>query len=285
MNRSAKEINLQFLSLTVLFIILIFFLPIVKKSQKLEQTQGNITSKFSTPTPFNPFPYVLPKIPYARSYLTLLVGDSIVGSLGPNADTLRQNLIDLYPDHEFVNYNYGFGSTNITSLPERLTGNTSYRGQEFPAILSQAVDLIIIESFAYNPLSEKPENENVSKHIQILDESVKKIIQTRPKTAVALMTPIAPNTIFFAKGVYDLSGEERALWAKERIMYIEAVVEYANKNNIPLINVYEKSLTPTGDGDLKYINPDDYIHPSHNGVILMSKTIADFIFTNNIFPE
>lgn len=229
------------------------------------------TEPIITPTPFNPFPYVLPKIPYARSYLTLLVGDSIVGSLGPNADVLRQNLIYLYPNHEFVNYNYGFGSTNIASLPERLTQGTSYEGQEFPAILSQGVDLIIIESFAYNPLSEKPENENISKHIQILDESIKKIIQTRPKTAVAIMTPIAPNTKYFAKGVYDLSDEERALWAEQRIMYIEAVIEFANKNNLPLINVYEKSLTPTGDGDLKYINPDDYIHPSHNGVILMSK--------------
>ena len=281
MDVSNKHFLIQTIALSALFFVA-FIVLLYQKTPYITRSNQVLAP---TPTPFNPFPYVLPKIPYARSYLTLLVGDSIVGSLGPNADTLRQNLIDLYPDHEFVNYNYGFGSTNIASLPERLTQGTSYEGQEFPAILSQGVDLIIIESFAYNPLSEKPENENVSKHIQILNESIKKIIQTRPKTAVALMTPIAPNTIFFAKGVYDLSGEERALWAKERIMYIEAVVEYANKNNIPLINVYEKSLTPTGDGDLKYINPDDYIHPSHNGVILMSKTIADFIFTNNIFPQ
>ncbi|OGM10019.1 hypothetical protein A2159_01660 [Candidatus Woesebacteria bacterium RBG_13_34_9] len=99
------------------------------------------------------------------------------------------------------------------------------------------------------------------------------------------MVTISPNKTFFAKGVYNLSGKERLQWAQERISYIEAVIRYAQEKEIPLINVYEKSLTPTGDGNLKYINPDDYIHPSAEGVDLISKTIAEFIFSNNFFPQ
>jgi lysophospholipase L1-like esterase len=107
----------------------------------------------------------------------------------------------------------------------------------------------------------------------------------RPETVVALMTPIAPNKDYFAKGVYDLTPQERLEWANERITYIEGVIKYAKDNQIPLINVYEKSLTPQSDGDLKYINPDDYIHPSAEGADLISKTIAEFIYNNKIFPE
>lgn len=280
-----KEFNIIFLALTALFIIFVPFFPFSQKPQSTKFARNNITLQAPTPTPFNPFPYKPPKIPYSRSYLTMLVGDSMVGALGPNANLLRQHLMELYPTHEFVNYNYGFGATNIETLPDRLTKDTVYKGQNFLAILSQGFDLIIIESFAYNPLSESTEGENVSKHIQILDESIRQIIRTRPNSIVAIMVTIAPNKTLFAKGVYDLSVKERVLWAQERISYIEAVINYAREREIPLINVYEKSLTPTGDGDLKYINPDDHIHPSAEGVDLMCKTIAEFIFTNKIFPQ
>lgn len=285
MNESAKEVNLQFLSLTVLFIIIIFFLPIVKKPRLFEQTRDDTFSIFLTPTLFDPFPYKPPSIPYSRSYLTMLVGDSMVGSLGLNANLLRQHLIEFYPTHEFVNYNYGFGATNIETLPNRLTEDTFYNGQKYPAILSQGFDLIIIESFAYNPLSETERNNDTSKHIQILDESVKKIIKIHPESVVALMVTIAPNKTYYAKGVYDLSDKERLKWVYERISYIEAAIKYAQERKIPLINVYERSLSVSGDGDLKYINPDDHIHPSHEGVDLICRTIAEFIFTNNIFPQ
>ena len=110
----------------------------------------------ATPTPFNPFPYKPPVIPYSRAYRTMLVGDSMVGSLGPNANLLRLHLIEFYPAHEFVNYNYGFGSTNILTVPDRLEKQTTYLGETFPPINDQTFDLIIFESFAYNPLSQYP---------------------------------------------------------------------------------------------------------------------------------
>ncbi|KKQ98575.1 MAG: hypothetical protein UT24_C0009G0075 [Candidatus Woesebacteria bacterium GW2011_GWB1_39_12] len=285
MDIQKKDVFIRLLSLSVLFLIFVASLSNVQRPQKVNPARGFNPTYTPTPIPFNPFPYKIPTIPYSRAYRTMLVGDSIVGSLGPNADRLRQHLIVFYPSHEFVNYNYGFGATSIETLPERLAENTVYRGQSYQPILSQGFDLIIVESFGYNPLSQLNEGEGLAKHMQILDENIKKIIIEKPHSVVAIMTPIAPNKSYFAKGVYDLSSEERIKWANERISYIEAVIVYAKDNEIPLINVYEKSLTAQDDGNLAYINPDDYVHPSAEGIELISRTIAEFIFSAKIFPE
>ena len=282
-----KDTLIQLLSFSALFLIFVIHLSFVQKPQKIYKASGFFPTPTLTPipTPFNPFPYKPPTLPNSRSYRLMLVGDSIIASLGPNAEALRQHLIKLYPEHEFVNYNYGFGATSIETLPDRLRKETEYQGQKFQSILSQGFDLIIIESFAYNPLSQKNDGEGLSKHIQILDESIKKIIKERPESVVAIMTPIAPSKTYFASGVYDLSSEERTKWAEERILYIEGVTKYAKENKIPLINVYEKSLTSERDVDLKYVNKDDYIHPSATGIDLITETIANYIYDNKIFPE
>lgn len=236
-------------------------------------------------TPKSIFPYQRPSVPFKKAYLTYLVGDSIVGALGKSANQLRLDTIADYPQHEFVNYNYGFGSTNILTVPDRLNKQTTYLGETFPAINDQPFDLIIFESFAYNPLSELPLAEGLKKQTEILDSSIKAVIQKHPNSVVAIMTPIAPSEEFFAKGTVDLTPEVRKQWVDERIAYIKNAIAFAEKNNVPLINVYGKSLTPDGKADLKYINPQDYIHPSAEGVKLISKTIADYIFQNHIFPE
>src|SRR3990167_8363269 len=205
-----KHTLIQVLSLSIIFFVLIIFLSAAKKPQKVYPAKGSTLTTILTPTPtvFNPFPYKIPIIPNTRSYRIMLVGDSIVDSLGPNADVLRRHLIELYPAHEFVNYNYGYGATSIETLPDRLNKETTYLGKQNPSILSQGFDLIIIESFAYNPLSQSEQGEGIAKHIKILDESIKQIIKSKPEAVIAIMTPIAPNRYYFAKGVYDLSTEE-----------------------------------------------------------------------------
>jgi len=231
------------------------------------------------------FPYQKPTIPVKRSYLTFLVGDSIIAALGKNANQLRLDLIAYYPTHEFVNYNYGFSSTNILSVTNRLNSQTLDQGETFPPIIEQTFDLIIFESFAYNPLSQFPLAEGLKKQIEILDQSIKSIIDRHPGSVVAIMTPIAPSEKYFAKGVYDLKPEVRRQWVQERVAYIQNAINYAQNNHIPLINVYERSLTSDGQANLKYINPSDYIHPSKEGIKLISLTIADYIFQNRIFPQ
>jgi hypothetical protein len=283
MQEPSKHFFIHLLSLTILVLVFPLLLRGFYKPPTTEQAQGYSLSP--TPTPFKPFPYKVPEIPVMRAYRIMLVGDSMVEALGPNAQLLRQHLIELYPENEFVDYNYGFGATSIETLPERLSKETEYNGNKYQSVLSQGFDLIIIGSFAYNPLSQEELDVGIEKHIKVLDNSIREIIKQKPESVVALLLPIAPSKTHFAEGVYNLSPEERKSWAEQRIAYIKAVKNYAEENNIPLINVYERSLNQQGEGNLIYINPDDFIHPSAEGVDLMSRTIAGFIYDNSIFPR
>jgi len=225
------------------------------------------------PTPYQ-FPYKNPVISKNRSYRIVIVGDSIVNSLGLNANALRLNLIKLYPDSEFVTYNYGYPSTNVLSLYQRLTDE----------ILKQGFELIIIESFGYNPLSEYPLTEGLKKQNEELERSVREILRQKPNASLAFMTPIAPDPVNFAKGTRDLTLEVRKSWVDERIAYINNHKSFAEEKGIPVIDVYSASLKPDGEVNRIYIS-NDYIHPSKAGIELISKTIADYIFNNKIFPQ
>ena len=273
--------NKKILLITLLFTLVGFFLFLFQQFSP----QSLAPTPLPTPTPFNPFPYQLPAIRSKPAYVLVLVGDSMTEALGINAESLRQRLLAFYPNKDFVNLNYGFGGQNILTLEKRLTKQTSYQGNSFPPILEQKFDLIIIESFAYNPLSHLPLEEGLEKQTQALDQAVKKIIETHPHSALVFLATIAPNKKMFAQGVYELSEEKRIQWAEERIAYLKNHIQYAQARQIPLINVYQKSLAPDGDGDLKYINPDNYLHPSHEGIDLISNSIAKFIFENKIFPS
>ncbi len=267
----------------ILLGLMLFFYDQVKL--KVPINKNLVTQNISTPVPFNPFPYQRPTIPKKASYITFLVGDSMVKALGKNANQLRLNLIKYYPGHEFVGYNYGFGATDILSLPKRVNEQTTDDGENYPPILKEYFDLIIIESFAYNPLSDLSIQEGLQKQTETLDNVIKQIIKAHPNSVVAIMVTIAPSKEHFAQGVYDLKSEERQRWAEERISYIDNAINFARERNLPLINVYEKSLMENGKANLKYINPSDFIHPSDEGLRLISQTIADFIYENKIFPE
>lgn len=227
-----------------------------------------------TKIPPSPFPYRIPQVQNSPSYLTALVGDSIINSLGENANQLRLDLIRYYPGHEFVNYNYGYPSTNIESLPGRLD-----------SILDKDLDLVVIESFGYNPLSQYPLEKGLKIQTEILDKAVRKIIEKKPDAVIVFMTPIALNREMFGKGVLKLNQEQRNQWVDERIAYINNHTAFAKAHGIPIIDIYQKSLNKNGDGDLKYIDPKDHIHPSNTGITLISQSIADFIFQNKIFPQ
>lgn len=266
----------------ILIIFLIFSAVIIFYFLNLTET-NNLTEKIlPTPTPYQ-FPYKNPIIHKNQSYRMIIVGDSIVATLGLNANTLREDLISLYPDREFVTYNYGYPSTNVLSLYDRLTKVTKNNGEENPPILKQGFELIIIESFGYNPLSQYPLAEGLKKQDEELERSVRAILKETPNAALAFLTPIAPDPVNFAKGTVDLTPEKRRSWVNERVAYINNHRKFAEEKGIPVIDVYKASLKPNGEVNRIYIS-NDYIHPSKAGIELISKTIADYIFNNKIFP-
>jgi lysophospholipase L1-like esterase len=221
------------------------------------------------------------KVKYSQDFVIVLVGDSMTEKLG-NSDELRANLKKNYPGKTFEVLNYSFGSTNILSVPDRLQNKTFY-GREFRPILDIDFDLIVIESFGHNPLSQYPLKEGLQKTNETLDKIVSLIKTSNPNAKIAFLATIAPNKQNYAKGQVELSSEKRAEWAEERTAYIKNHIEYARSHNIPIINVFEKSLDKYGDGNLTYINSDDNIHPSPSGVYFISDLIGNFIFENKLF--
>ncbi len=223
------------------------------------------------------------KVKYPQDYTLVLVGDSMTEKLG-NSDELKGYLNQYYADKTFEVLNYGFGSTNILSVPERLEKETFYH-REFRPILDIDFDLILLESFGHNPLSNLPLQEGLKKQTETLDQIVAIIEKAGKKSALVFVATIAPNKETYAQGRRDLSPEERQKWAEERIAYIKNHIAYAKSHNIPIINIFEKSQDSNGDGKYIYIDPEDHIHPSPTGVLFISKQIADFIAANNLLHQ
>lgn len=263
--------------------------PIIKVMPKI-----NLPMVIYQPTPIpTPIPtptpkifklidhYEPPKIPTNSSYTLIFAGNSMTEALGVNFDLLRQDLKKYYPKKVFGLFNYGFGSTNILSIESRLNHDTTYQGMNFLAILDRYFDIILIESFGNNPLSEFSLDQGLQKQTAALDQMVAELVDTHPNSLIVFLATVAPSSLY-GKGVVDLSPQERIKWANERRAYIENHISYAKRHNIPLVNIYEKTLDRSGKTIDRYISSTNYIHPSNAGIKLISQTIADFLYKNKI---
>lgn len=223
--------------------------------------------------------YNPPAVKPADSYTILFLGDSMTAALGENFDSLRQKLKVSYPNKVFGLFNYGMGSTSLATAPKLLTESTSIGTRTEPPILERYYDVIIIESFGYNPLSDLPLTDGLRRQEEILDQLVAQLAYHKHDKLIVFLATIAPSKTDYGRGTVELSDEQRALWANERIAYINNHIKYAKDHNIPLINVFEKSLAANGQADRRFINSDDNIHPSAAGIDLISQTIADYLST------
>lgn len=220
------------------------------------------------------------KVKYPQDFTIVMVGDSMTEKLG-NSDEIKAYLKKDYPNKTFEVLNYGFGSTNILSVQDRLEKET-FHGRVFRPILDIDFDLILIESFGNNPLSQFPLEVGLKKQTEALDKIVETLKKESPRAKIVFVATISPNKNLYGKGQVDLTSEVRTKWAEERIAYIKNHIKYANDHQIPLINIYEKSLDANGDGKLDYLSSADYIHPSPTGVYFISGEISKFIFENKI---
>jgi lysophospholipase L1-like esterase len=211
----------------------------------------------------------------------VLLGDSMTERLG-NLDILQRYMNVYYPGRQFLYLNYGYGSTNVLSAQERLD-QTTWHGRVFQPILNIDFDVILIESFGNNPLSQYPLQIGKILQYQALDKMIQSIRSARPNAKIIFVATIAPNRENYAKPSIQLSAQDRAQWADERSFYIKNHIEYAREHNIPVIDVYDKSTNFFGDGDLDYIDNVDHIHPSPKGVYLISEEIATYFYQHQIF--
>lgn len=221
------------------------------------------------------------KVKYPQDFTIVMVGDSMTETLG-NSTELKTFLAEYYKGKTFEVLNYGYGSTSILTVMDRLTKETEH-GRKFRPIVDIDYDLLLLESFGQNPLSQYKLEEGLKLQIQELDEIVSTIREKSPRAKIVFVASISPNKKIFAKNQVDLSDEKRAQWVDERIAYIKNHIQYAKAHNYPVINIFEKSLMENGDGNPDYISTNDFIHPSPTGIIFISTQIADFIIDNRIF--
>lgn len=221
------------------------------------------------------------KIKYPQDLTIVMIGDSMTERLG-NSDELRAGLKKYNPNKSVEILNYGFGSTNLLSVPERLEKDTFFQ-RTFRPILDIDFDLVLIESFGHNPLSQFPQEDGLQKQTETLNVIVSKIRSENPRAKIIFMATIAPSRYHYGENIVDLIPEQRRAWADERIAYIKNHMDYAKSHNIPLIDTYSKSLNSNGELNLDYVLSTDYIHPSPNGIYLISDEIAKFLYENKFY--
>lgn len=242
----------------------------------------------SEPTLFVFKSYVPPKIDKKPIYTIFMIGDSMTVALGPHGGTFYDYITELY-DQDKVGIlvdNYAKGSINILSVADELTRETIYWDSTFAPLLTRGYDIILVESFGYNPLSQFGVKGGIVKQNEALNKLMETLIVSHPKSAIVFVATIAPNKENYAKKVlFNVPVADRIAQAEERMAYIENHINYAKEHNIPIINIYEKSLNAERDGDLKYINPDDFIHPSFEGIDFIGHEIANFIYGSQILPK
>lgn len=250
-------------------------------------TQSTITEALPTPSPTpSPTPfahYSQPQIPRKEFYTIFFVGDSMTLNLGPHPFRFS-NMMNAAYDQSFIIDNYAQGSTSVLQLEELLHKAIDVDGLHMEAPMERDFDLLIIESFGHNPLSQFPLPEGLEKQTETLDQVMTEIVESHPQALVLFLATIGPDEKNYALNKVNLSPELRTNYARERKQYIENFIRYAQDHNIPLIDVYHKSLNP--DGSLKReLVSNDNIHPSQVGIEYIQEEVARFVIEKGFLPK
>jgi lysophospholipase L1-like esterase len=274
--------------LTLLTISVFIFTIIFSQNTQPEVKSSNI-SPTPTPTlpPLDDFTYKKPTLVRSEKYNIYLIGDSMTHAFGPRGGVFSELLTDQFPDKNIEVFNYAQAGVNISQLPERLDEEfQADKDLRLKPILSGDPEphVIIIESFGYNPLSELGKVDGLRKQEEVLIEVMKTLTNRYPGTIIMFMATIAPDKKTFSESATGGDSFGRWAQAEERIEYITSHMDFASERNIPLIDTYGPSLDSEGDGDTKYINPDDDIHPSAEGLAHMARIMVKRILEEQIFP-
>jgi hypothetical protein len=248
---------------------------------------GQIVTALPTPTPVvlgetivatpTPTPIVTKK----QSYTIALLGDSMIDTLGPGIPALQADLKNMYPHTNFTLLNYGEGSTNIDYGIDRITNSYTYLASQIPALTSTNPDIVVVESFAYNPF---PDVSGVDRHWMALAHAVDTIHRNIPGAKIIIAATITPNSTVFGDGAAGIafSREDKIQRTTVIKQYLDSTVKFAASQHLPLADAYHASLTANGDGNLTYINGGDHIHYSDAGRALFAQKVADVISANHL---
>ncbi|MBI5621193.1 SGNH/GDSL hydrolase family protein [Candidatus Gottesmanbacteria bacterium] len=214
-----------------------------------------------------------------------ILGDSMVDTLGRDLRLVADRLHSTYPDTTFSLLNYGVGGKNIASGLPRLTQESSYLGELRPPLISLKPDVIVIESFGYNPFPF--DTGALDQHWLSMAYIINAIRTNLPQTRIVLATTIAPNSLVFGDGAPGIAFTPQEKITRTKIIrqYLENTLRFGASERIPVADVYTQSLDRNGEGNLIYINPGDHIHYSDLGRQLFSRVLVDTITANTLLEQ
>lgn len=215
-------------------------------------------------------------------YTIAFLGDSMIDTLGSDLRVVHDELLHIYPKATFTLLNYGVGGENIVSGLERVTRDTVYLGSPRPALILTHPDVVVIESFAYNPFSF--DVGALEQHWLSLSYIIDALKINIPETKIVLAATIAPNSMVFGDGASGLAFGPQDKIERTNIIkqYLQNTIRFGQSEHVLLADVYHASLDSAGDGKLLYINAGDHIHYSDAGRQLFARTVVDTIVDNKL---
>lgn len=232
------------------------------------------TESTSIPNPtFSPTPSPIPYLAKNR-YVIATIGDSMEETMGDSIDYTLANLRKKYPKTNFAMYNYGIGSENVTSGLSRFDAPFDHGTRHYPPIAEIKPDIIIVGSYAYNPLVPFDKPLHAAKLAELVDRS------RRVSGAVYMLAEIAPLESGFGTGPggpnwpSELANDE----VQKITQQMENVFTVATQLSVPIIDVYHRSQKQGSIyGKPEYVGTHDHIHTSLTG-----QTFTADIITNTI---
>ena len=217
-----------------------------------------------------------------KHYAIALLGDSMIDTLGPDAPHLKNKLTSLFPGTTFTILNYGVGGTNIDYGITRLTNDYEYLGNHIPALISQLPDVVVVESFGYNPYSY--DIGALDKHWLALASIVDTLKARIPGVKIIIASTIAPNSKVSGDGAAGLSFSLTDKLQRTQVIkkYLDSTIKFARSAHLPVADLFHASLDRNGDGLLSYINGGDHIHYSDSGRALFAQKVTDTIISSHL---
>ena len=214
-------------------------------------------------------------------YTIALLGDSMIDVMQPELPQLRNILKNFYPQAEFKLLNYGVGASSLEFGLERLTSNYTYLGKDFPFLLSQNPDIIVIESFAYNHWAN---NQSGLDRQWLTLAKIVETIKNQSQAKIILAAHIGPDETSLCDGIEGLHllPDQKREKTQTIRAYLQNLINFATSQGYPLADAYHPSLDSNGNGQPIYINAGDHLHPSGPGGELLAQKIAEAIAKNNL---
>ncbi|MDN4075988.1 SGNH/GDSL hydrolase family protein [Fictibacillus terranigra] len=209
------------------------------------------------------------------------LGDSMTAFWGPEMPQLREALSSAFTDQDFELHNYGVGNTRAEYGNYRITHeypNPFGEGKQ-KSLSAVSPDLVVVESFAYNHRLDG--QHHISNYQNILKQIVQTIKETTPAKVLFLVT-IPPDKNNFLNNVLplkDIAVAIRREWAEYTDQYLHAAIDFAEKEELPFANVYQRVLNEIDRGTpiRWFIDQNDNIHPSRYAYLVKAGEIVNAI--------